>query len=125
MEMTGYSEKIAIFDKKFNELIPFVPVFYLLEITLLSIILTAFISKIFVFLTAVILISAVGSLTVLLFFGNRRAFGILPFILDVHIPFSIAVFIFSLAGSSDLLMPSFRLFYALIELITLFFLTRR
>ncbi len=125
MEMTGYSEKIAIFDKKFNELIPFVPVFYLLEITLLSIILTAFISKIFVFLTAVILISAVGSLTVLLFFGNRRAFRILPFILDVHIPFSIAVFIFSLAGSSDLLMPSFRLFYALIELITLFFLTRR
>lgn len=125
MEMTGYSEKIAIFDKKFNELIPFVPVFYFLEITLLSIILTAFISKIFVFLTAVILISAVGSLTVLLFFGNRRAFRILPFILDVHIPFSIAVFIFSLAGSSDLLMPSFRLFYALIELITLFFLTRR
>ena len=125
MEMTGYSEKIAIFDKKFNELIPFVPVFYLLEITLLSIILTAFISKIFVFLTAVILISAVGSFTVLLFFGNRRAFRILPFILDVHIPFSIAVFIFSLAGSSDLLMPSFRLFYALIELITLFFLTRR
>ena len=125
MEMTGYSEKIATFDKKFNELIPFVPVFYLLEITLLSIILTAFISKIFVFLTAVILISAVGSLTVLLFFGNRRAFRILPFILDVHIPFSIAVFIFSLAGSSDLLMPSFRLFYALIELITLFFLTRR
>ena len=125
MAMTGYSKKVALFNERFNELIPFVPVFYLLEITLLSIILTAFISKILVFLTALILISAVGSLTVLLFFGNSRAFRIFPFILDVHIPFSIAVFIFSLAGSSDIMMPSFRLFYALIELIALFFLTRR
>ncbi|HOA06788.1 MAG TPA: hypothetical protein PKM07_02725 [Spirochaetota bacterium] len=123
--MTCFGEKIVLFNKKFNELIPFVPVFYLLEITLLSIILTAFIPKILVFLTAMILISAVGSLIILLFFGNSRAFRILPFILDVHIPFSIAVFIFSLAGSSDLFLPSFRLFYAIIELITLFFLTRR
>ena len=125
MTMTCFSEKVILFNKKFNELIPFVPVFYLLEIILLSIILTAFIPKILVFFTAMILIFAVGLLTIMLFFGNSRAFTILPFILDLHIPFSIAVFIFSLAGSSDLLLPSFRLFYALIELVTIFFLTRR
>lgn len=125
MTMTCFSEKVILFNKKFNELIPFVPVFYFLEIILLSIILTAFIPKILVFFTAMILIFAVGLLTIMLFFGNSRAFTILPFILDLHIPFSIAVFIFSLAGSSDLLLPSFRLFYALIELVTLFFLTRR
>lgn len=123
--MMHLSRKLLFFDKKFSDLIPFVPVFYMLEIILFSIILTAFISKILVFLIAMILISAVGSLTVALFFGNRRAFRIFPFILDIHIPFSIAVFIFSFVGSSDLFLPSMRLFYALIELAVLFFLTRR
>ena len=119
------SERIILFEKRFHNLIPFIPVFYLLEIILFSIILTAFISKIFVFLISLILITAVGSLTVSLFFGNTRAFRIIPFVLDVHIPFSIAVFIFSLAGSDDMLMPSVRLFFASIELSALFVLTRR
>lgn len=118
-------EIMILFEKRSHNLIPFFPVFYLLEIILLSIILTAFISKIFVFLIALLLITAVGSLTVSLFFGNIRAFRIIPFVFDVHIPFSIAVFIFSLAGSSDMLMPSMRFVFAIMELAALFVLTRR
>ena len=118
-------ERIILFDKRFHDLIPFIPVFYLLEILLLSIILIAFMPKIFVFLFALLLISADGLLTVSLFFGNSRAFRVIPFVLDIHIPFSIAVFIFSLIGSSDMLMPSVRLIFSVIELIALFYLTRR
>ncbi|MBP7901725.1 MAG: hypothetical protein KA015_02790 [Spirochaetes bacterium] len=125
MNKMNLGERIILFDKRFYDLIPFIPVFYLLEIILLSIILIAFMPKILVFLLALLLISADGLLTVSLFFGNSRAFRIFPFILDIHVPFSIAVFIFSLLGSSDMLMPSFRLFFSVIELVALFHLTRR
>ena len=107
-----------------EKILPFASLFYLAETVFFTVLLTAFAPKSAVFIISVILVSLAGCLSVSLFFRGKRAYSVILFVMDFHIPFSLFAFLTSVLSRSGLVFSSARLCFAFFELFLFIVLTR-